>query len=390
MLNDQDILVFSDDWGRHPFSCQHIMQHFLPNNKVLWVNTVGMRRPRLTIKDLKRSVQKLRSFTAKPVLEDLPDNLTIINPPMLPFGNSLVRAINRRSVVSAVRGKMLELGMSSPIILTTLPNASEYLGNFGEEMSIYYCVDDFTLWPGVNEALVVEMEQRLLSKVDLLVCSSVELAAIKSREGLRTEILPHGVDYTHFSRCVAGPQVTVAHLATLPKPIIGYYGLLGEWVDLSILESLAAAHPEWSIVLMGNVVADTSRLAGFPNVHFTGPVPYAELPDYVAYVDVLVLPYHVGGRGKTITPLKLREYIATGKPVVSTAIPECVLYSPQISIAAAGPEFVSCVEAALHDTAVKAAERQRMVQEESWQNRAETLSGSIREILLSKQKAHTK
>lgn len=390
MLNDQDILVFSDDWGRHPFSCQHIMQHLLPNNKVLWVNTVGMRRPRLTIKDLKRSVQKLRSFTAKPVQESLPDNLTIINPPMLPFGNSLVRAINRRSVVSAVREKMLELGMSSPIILTTLPNASEYLGNFGEEMSIYYCVDDFTLWPGVNESLVVEMEQRLLGKVDLLVCSSVELAAIKCRDGLRTEILPHGVDYAHFSRCAAKPQTDIARLAALPKPIVGYYGLLGEWVDLSILESLATAHPEWSIVLMGNVVADTTRLASFPNVHFTGPVPYAELPDYVAYVDVLVLPYHVGGRGKTITPLKLREYIATGKPVVSTAIPECVLYSPQIIIAAAGPEFVSCVEAALHDTAAKAEERQRMVQEESWQNRAETLSGSIREILFSKQKAHTK
>ena len=388
MMAGKFIIVFSDDWGRHPFSCQHIMQHFLSDNRVLWVNTIGMRRPRLTMKDLRRSIQKLRSFAKKPVQETLPTNLTIINPLMLPFGNRLVCSFNRRSVVTAVRQKMQELGMTAPIILTTLPNATEYLGSFDEVLSIYYCVDDFTLWPGVNEILVVEMERRLLERVDLLVCSSGELAAIKSREGLRTEILPHGVDYTHFSRCAAVQYADVAQLAALPKPVVGYFGLLGEWVNITILESLATDHPEWSLVLMGNVVADTSRLAHFSNVYFTGPVPYAELPDHVAYVDVLILPYHVGGRGKTITPLKLREYIATGKPVVSTAIPECVLYSSHISIAAAGPEFVACVEDALHDTAEKAAERQQTVQEESWQNRAETLSRYIVETQLGKHKVH--
>lgn len=387
IMKDKHFVVFSDDWGRHPFSCQHIMQHFLPDNKMLWVNTIGMRGPRLTMNDLTRSVQKLRSFMAKPAQNRIPDNLTIINPPMLPFGHRLARSFNRRSVVSAVRGTMQELGMSAPIILTTLPNAVEFLGFFGEQSAVYYCVDDFTLWPGVNETLVVDMERRLLQRIDLLICCSEQLAAIKSREGLRTEILPHGVDYTHFSRCATGPQVAVAHLAALPRPVIGYFGLLDERVDLAILESLAAGHPEWSLVLMGNVVADTSRLARFPNVHFIGPVPYAELPDHVAYVDVLVLPYHVGSRGKTITPLKLREYIATGKPVISTAIPECVLYRSHITIAAATSEFVSGVEEALQDTEEKSAERRQMVKEESWQNRAGTLSHYISEALLAKRRA---
>jgi len=389
IVKGRNFIVFSDDWGRHPFSCQHIMQHFLPDNKVLWVNTIGMRRPQLTLKDFKRSVQKLRSFAAKPVQEKIPDNLAIVNPPMLPFANRLVRSFNRRSVVSAVKQKMLELGMSAPIILTTLPNAVEYLGSFGEELAVYYCVDDFTLWPGVNEPLVVEMERCLLGQVDLLVCSSSELAAIKKSEGLQTEILPHGVDYIHFSRCATGPQMEVAGLAGLPRPVVGYFGLLGEWVDLSIIESLAASHPEWSILLIGNVVADISRLARYPNVCLTGPVSYEELPDHVAYVDVLILPYHVSGRGKTITPLKLREYIATGKPVVSTAIPECVLYSSHISIAAPGPEFVSCVEEALQEAKEKSVERRQMVKEDSWQNRAESLSRYIVEALHDKCKAYT-
>jgi len=374
ILTGRNFIVFSDDWGRHPFSCQHIMQHFLPGNKVLWVNTIGMRRPRFTINDLKRSIQKLRSFMVKPVAEALPDNLTIINPPMLPFGNRLVRSFNRHSVISSVQKKMQELRISSPIILTTLPNTVEYLGAFEEELAVYYCVDDFTLWQGVNKPLVEELERRLLDRVDLLVCSSSELAAIKTRDGLKTEILPHGVDYTHFSRCAIGPEVKVPHLEQLPRPIIGYFGLFGEWVDISMLESLASHHPEWSLVLMGNVVADTSRLDRYSNVCFTGPVPYEQLPDHVAYLDVLILPYYVVGRGKTITPLKLREYIATGKPVVATAIPECVKFDSIIHIADTVDAFVASVEKSLTEHSESAIIRQTAVRNESWRQRAEMLS----------------
>lgn len=378
LLKGRDFIVFSDDWGRHPFSCQHIMKNLLPCNRVLWVNTIGMRRPRLSLKDFRRSIQKLQSFAVDPVTENLPDNLTVINPPMLPFGNFFVRSFNRHSVISAVKKKLREMGVSAPIILTTLPNAAEYLGSFGEELAVYYCVDDFTLWPGVNEALVKEMECRLLERIDLLICSSSELAAIKTRVGLVTEILPHGVDYTHFSRCTIGPQIKIHHLESLQHPVIGYFGLLGEWVDISILEALLLHHPEWSLVLMGNVVADTCRLKYFPNVYFTGPVPYEQLPDHVAYLDVLILPYCTGGRGITITPLKLREYIATGKPVVATAIPECLKFDSIIHIAETVDEFVALVEIALQESSGSAINRQASVRNDSWLQRAELLSKFIR------------
>jgi glycosyltransferase involved in cell wall biosynthesis len=227
------------------------------------------------------------------------------------------------------------------------------------------------------------MERRLLEKADILFCSSPELAAIKKRAGLRTEILPHGVDYDHFSRCISNKHGNIAPLAGHSRPVIGYFGLLGEWVDAAILENIAQSHPDWSLLLMGKVEADTRRLALLPNVRFTGPVPYGELPDYVAHVDVLVLPYHIEGRGQTITPLKLREYIATGKPVVSTAVPECVQYSPQIAIA--GPEeFVNAVERALCEPPGTGIIRQQIVAGESWAIRAEFLSRCIGEALEEK------
>jgi glycosyltransferase involved in cell wall biosynthesis len=381
MLSGQDFIVFSDDWGRHPFSCQHLMRQFLPHNRVIWVHTVGMRRPRLTLYDLKRSIQKLRSFTTSSDPVDLPRNLTTLSPVMLPFGNPLVRRFNRDSVVRTVRRKMAELEFHDPILLTTLPNATDYLGAFEEKAAVYYCVDDFTLWPGVNRRLVAEMEEKLLAGVDLLVCSSPELARLKQRDGLRTEVIPHGVDFEHFARAGSPPCETVPALAGLKKPAIGYFGLLGEWVDLPLLEEITRRHPEWTLVLIGTVVADTTRLAAYPNVLFTGPISYDRLPDHVAYLDALILPYLTEGRGQSITPLKLREYIATGKPVVTTDIPECRLYQDVINIATSHNEFVAALERAILEGDARSRGMREAVKGDDWTNRAEMLSAFMVPIL---------
>jgi glycosyltransferase involved in cell wall biosynthesis len=217
----------------------------------------------------------------------------------------------------------------------------------------------------------------LLRKVDLLVCSSSELVALKRRNGLRTEVLPHGVDFEHFARAGMPPLEPIPELAGLRKPLIGYYGLLGEWVDLTLLEETAKRHPEWTLVLMGTVVVDVSRLAACPNVVFTGPIPYERLPDYVSYLDALILPYLTGGRGHSITPLKLREYIATGKPVVATAIPECRIYESVIRVVPSREDFCGALEQAVAEGERRAEERRCAVRSEGWDARAEILSGYI-------------
>jgi len=381
MIRNRDFIVFSDDWGGHPFSCRHLMRQFIPRNRALWVHTVGMRRPRLTLYDLKRSVQKLRSFTGRSDAVELPAGLTTLSPAMLPFGSPLVRRFNRDSVVRTVRRKMKELGFRDPILLTTLPNAADYLGAFGEKATVYYCVDDFTLWPGVNRPLVAEMEERLLSRADLLVCSSPELARLKQRNGLMTEIIPHGVDFEHFARTGSRGCEPIPPLAGLGKPAIGYFGLLGEWVDLPLLELIAKRHPEWTLVLIGTVLADITRLATYPNVLFTGPIPYDRLPAHVSYLDALILPYLTEGRGHSITPLKLREYIATGKPVVATVIPECRLYQDVIRIATSHEEFLAALASAVVEGDEKSGERREAVSRDGWNNRAEMLSGLLDSIL---------
>ena len=380
MLTGYDIIVFSDDWGRHPFSCQHLMKEILPYNRILWVNTIGMRRPNLSLYDVKRSIQKIVSFCTKTQSHSLPENLTILNPFMLPFGNRVVQCLNRASVIKAVREVMIRKSYRRPLVLTTLPNATDYLGSFGEKVAVYYCVDDFTLWPGANISLVKEKERSLLGKIDLLLCSSQSLAEIKPTAA-PVEILPHGVDYDHFSRASQGLKRALPVCVGLSGPVIGYFGLLGEWVDLDLLESILKESPEWTLLLVGNVISDISCLSSYPNLRLTGVVAYDELPDYVAYMDVCILPYVTHGRGQSITPLKLREYIASGRPVVSTAIPECMKYDTIITIAESPAGFVAAIAQALVEPKENSTRRQAAVVNESWRTRAEMLSAAIERVL---------
>src|ERR1039457_1488025 len=175
MIRGRDFIVFSDDWGRYPFSCQHIMKRFLPDNRLLWVNTIGMRKPRINLSDIKRSIGKIRSWLTPRENKRSETNLTIISPIMIPYATiPLVRGWNRLSVIRAVRSEMRRLSFNHPIVLTTLPNASDYLNAFDEILDVYYCVDEFSEWPGVEKELVSEMEATLLEKTDFVVAVSDE------------------------------------------------------------------------------------------------------------------------------------------------------------------------------------------------------------------------
>jgi hypothetical protein len=134
MVRNFDFIVFSDEWGRHPFSCMHIMKYFLPCNRILWVNTVGMRRPKFTLYDLRRSIEKISSWVGRSTSrETLPNNLRVISPVMVPYNNiRIIRAFNRRSVIKNVKREMDRLQIRNPILLTTLPTAVDYLGAFDE------------------------------------------------------------------------------------------------------------------------------------------------------------------------------------------------------------------------------------------------------------------
>lgn len=388
MIKGRDFIVFSDDWGRHPFSCQHLMTRFLPHNRLLWVNTIGLRTPSLTLYDLRRSAEKIRSWLrpAKAECErlSLPDNLRVISPVMVPFSSfRTIRLFNRRSVVRDVRKAAAAWNMHDPIVLATLPNAADYLGGFDESLVVYYCVDDFALWPGMNQPeLVREMENVLLEHADLTAVTSEPLLQSRCAAKGMLRLLTHGVDVEHFSsRHEARPEA----LQAVKSPIIGFYGLIDGRLDRELVKTLLAERPDWTLLFIGNSTVPLDDLVSFANFRHLGAVSYDDLPSYAACFDVAIVPYLVNEQTASINPLKLREYLASGKPVVSTELPESLALAPEVRIGSGARNFIREIENSLHNDA-GAASRLARLEGEGWMDKAELLSGWIEEALDARQR----
>lgn len=329
-------LVFSDDWGEHPSSCQHLFRHIAKDNPTVWVNTVGMRVPQLTLADGKKALRKVRKMLlgermGAPVVRNHEAvlKLTVCQPPMFPFSRpAACRVVNKALVVHAVRRNLKKMALKRPILMTTVPNACDYIGAFDERAVIYYCVDDFAEWPGHEYRIVREMEAELIHNADILVATSEKLRDRLFREGKPTYLLSHGVDFEHFARHDLEEHPA---LTNIPRPRVGYFGLFDERSDQRLLAELAKKLPQISFVITGRVEVETSRLNAIPNVYFTGAVAYEDLPSIAAGWAACVLPYVQNKLTDAINPLKLKEYLATGRPVVSTPIPEAVRFAPYVT-----------------------------------------------------------
>lgn len=385
VLSGRDFVVFSDDWGRHPFSCQHIMQHFLPQNRILWVNTIGMRLPRLTTYDVKRAVEKIVSWTvsASGSEQTLPDGLRVIAPVMIPFSTvPLVRAFNRWSVIRSVQAAMRGWGMHEPVLLATQPLASEFVGRFGESAVVYYCVDDFANWPDMNiPELVRAMEEKLLDQADLVVAVSDHLVRTRPARKGETRLLTHGVDVDHFRRA---RTVTAGMAFDGPKtsPVIGFFGLLDNRMDWDLVSSLVERRPEWTFVFIGNAHVPLMELTLFGNFRHVPAVPYEELPGHAAAFDVAILPYVVDGSTAGINPLKLKEYLALDIPVVTTPLPGVMEFREILYMAAGTEEFDTAIAGALQSG--RKEHQSDWIEGEAWLTKAETLSSWIDSLLLQK------
>ncbi len=186
-----------------------------------------------------------------------------------------IRALNRVSVVKTVRAAAGALEFTDPILVVAAPNAADYLGALGERLSVYYCIDDFTQWPGALTRQNRRLGRDAAPRCDVVMATAQNLREKKTRGGRVPLYLSHGVDVEHFADC-EGP--VPGAISALPRPVIGFFGAISPWVDLDLIAGIARSRPSWSIVLVGPADVDVERLRALPNVHLPGKVPYAELP----------------------------------------------------------------------------------------------------------------
>jgi glycosyltransferase involved in cell wall biosynthesis len=370
---EDSFLVFSDDFGEHPSSCQHIFRHAPNHSPVLWVNTVGMRLPQLTARDFHKAVLKVKRMmygSDSCTNEYAVSQIYVSQPLMLPILNVPgIQSVNKLSVRSTVNRQLTKLGITSPVVVVTAPNASNYLGLFKKRRTVYYCVDDFAEWPGLNKELVKQMDADMIRKSDIVVATSQKLFERLSARGKEVRLLTHGVDYEFF---VSAPEEEHPLLRKVPKPRVGYFGLFDNRSNQDLIKETAQKMPDVSFVITGEIETDISGLKKNKNVYFTGSIPYKELPAMAKGWDVCMLPYKLNKLTDAIQPLKIKEYLATGKPVISTPIQEARKLDKYVVIAEIPDKWEKNIRLLLRGPSMeREEERSKFLEAESWVHKAE-------------------
>lgn len=378
VLRGRDIVCFPHDWTGDPLSKTHIMRALARDNRILWVNSIGLRAPTASASDIRRSLQKL-SAVATPMREVEP-NIFVLNPLSIPaYGFSFMRAFNQISLRFQIKRAMRRLGFKRPVNYVFLPSAALIAGRLEEDLIIYHCVDEYAAFSDIEAAPILKLEEELLRRADVVFASAELLYQSKIKINPRTYLVRHGVDHTHFSRALSPETVVPEEIAGLPRPVIGFFGLVADWVDVDLMAAVAKHYSHGSLVVLGKVTTDVSALESLPNVHMLGRKSYADLPAYCKGFDVALMPFRINELTLNANPLKVREYLAAGLPVVSTPIPEVEVLN-LCRIADGEEATIREIDAALAEGAGPSRARSEAVRGESWEARVDEIRGWLADL----------
>ncbi len=382
MLKDKYIVSFGEDWKRHPTCSQHIIRGLLNNNKVIWINSISFRSPKLNKSDFGRLLSKFQNWMKQPEDKKHP-SLSLYSPLVFPYYQmGICRYINGKILKKAVSSRIKNLGFKNHILWISVPTASDMVGRLGEKLSVYYCQDEFASFPGVPSRTIRKMEDKLLTESDIVIAISEKLYNEKKKYNKSTYLVTHGVEFEHFYNFIGNSQDVPSELSKIKRPIIGYYGLIEAWTDQELLRYIAEKNPSWSLVLIGEVRCDVEKLKNLPNIYFLGPKKYSDLPKYSVLFDVAIIPHKVNELTNSMTPTKLMEYLAAGRHVVSAAIDGVKRFRDTIDIAETYDEFISMIKNNLEkkDINIKGIE---IAKHSRWEAKIEEISQIIEKHYLN-------
>jgi glycosyltransferase involved in cell wall biosynthesis len=390
MLQGEDIICFANDWDGDPLSKKHVMKLLARNNRILWINSIGNRNPTVSGRDLQRIVKKVCQFATG--TRKVHDNIWNFTPLVVPFhGSNMARALNEQLLVASIQLICRRLRFRSPITWTFVPSSADVVGQFGEKLVLYHCVDEYSQFSDTSQEAIARIEEKLLHRSDLIIASASKLYENKRRINPNTYLVRHGVDFEHFAQSCRNSLEIPQEIASLPRPIIGFHGLIASWIDIELIEKIARAHPEWSVVLLGKAQThDGTRPFDkkLKNIHWLGRKEYRELPAYCKAFDVALIPFVVNELTVNANPLKMREYLAAGLPVVSTDIPEARAFGNLVSVGRDHDHFIRQIETILEiGTPGPNIHRSMQMRKESWEARVEEMSQIVEAHISVKKQA---
>jgi glycosyltransferase involved in cell wall biosynthesis len=297
---------------------------------------------------------------------------------VLPWGSKyrLSNAINAAATSRLLR--RLASKLPRPVVLWIYdPSTARMIGSSGEVLAVYDCVDDYTeqTTSSRKRELVESCDRKAVLQSRLVFATSTTMYERQRRLNPSTHLVPNAGDYEHFA-AAAAREVAAPEVSDLPRPVLGFAGnFLASKVDFGLLEAVARALPRSTLLLIGPATNETEpaleRLAQLPSVRWLGQKPYAELPRYVAAFDVGLIPYVSNAYTRSCFPLKLYEYLAAGKPVVASGLPELAGMGPEVALVEGTTSFVHAIqEAFARDSEAELLRRQQVASSNSWEARA--------------------
>jgi len=363
-------------WRRNQFLCAALARRF-PEMKILFVGL-----PRNVSHGLRHGKLAELGGKATRTLPDFP-NITVTHAlKLFPDSMDAGRRCNERMARGHIRRVARRLGLRDPLLWLNPHGAVHMAGAMNEKAVIYDITDDWAMAPSFSERdrkLIVEQDRALCQRADLVVVCSESLEASRRGRCKALLLLPNGVDHARYAAIPDASQP-----GRWPGPVFGYTGTIhSDRFDVELVAGLAEAFPGGSVVLVGPdhlTAGEKSRLAAHPNIHITGPVPYARIPEVMGHFDVCIVPHVETQFTNSLNPLKLWEYLASGKPVVSTNVAGFSDY-PQFCRIASGREgFVRACREALGENGASRAGRRLEAARHSWDRRVdvllETLAGA--------------
>lgn len=392
MNRQHDILCISSiDWDFIWQGHQEIMSRLAAEgHRVLFIENTGVRQVRVS--DMGRIRARLKNWKrgTKGFREERP-NLFVHSPLVLPLPYSRIAGwINRKVMMRSITRWMRATGFSRPVVWTFLPTplARDVIARIDPVATVYHCVDEFAS-SSTDARRIVSSEEQLFRDADLVFVTSEKLRERAARFSDRVHLFPSGVNLEAFGAARDAAVPVPDDLARLPRPIAGYVGGIHQWVDQDLLAAAAARLPNTTFALIGPAQVDVSRLQACPNVHLLGQRPHTEVPAYVQGFDVGLVPYRIADYTANVYPAKMNEYLAMGKPVVSTDLPEVHRFNRDhgdvVAVGRNTEDFAAAIITEGGDTAPESRERRIAVAgRNGWSRRLADMSALIDEAVASR------
>ena len=379
LLNGMPVLSFARDrWTDIPRCRHHVLSRLAEGTRVLFVSPPATH--------VRRAVHGLvHGGLAESGLTQVSQGLfTFVPPPWLPYSNrpSLNRLLEGLRA-SYIRRLLDRLGMARPILYVWHPAFIDIVERFEAPLVVYHCYDEYAAFRDANREQLEAQEARLLRRADLVFTVSPGLRERRLSQNPQTFVVRNGVDADYFGTALAPETVVAPDIAAIRRPIVGCISrVVPEYFDAGLLREVFRRRPGWSLVVIGpespahvSGGEDLCELKALPNVHFLGPRPFDSLPAYLKAMDVCAMPYRLTGNTQLADPLKMYEYLAAGKPIVSVPLDFADDVQPFVPTAGNADEWIAAIEEALTlDSRDLRVARQAVAHDNTWDQRVEQIS----------------